>query len=252
MKQTTPPLPGLSPVNGKTVTARSTADRCPRTRGSWRCGRWSGGSMSPAARGLRRDPRDPTRTVHSVADIVRFRMLMIAAGYEDGIAPTRCAPTRCSRWRWSGCRAGATCAPSPPSAGSRACPTGGCCCGWRAPWSGSIAPPSRRFRSGSRSTSTTPSTPSMAASGCACSTPTTTSTVGAGVVFDGAGRFVPGVMRRPASKREPHLRRRSRVPSHWPRVEILLRATATIARRRCPTLSARKARASSSACRPPA
>jgi hypothetical protein len=31
------------------------------------------------------DPRDPTRTVHSVADILRFRMMMITAGYEDGI-----------------------------------------------------------------------------------------------------------------------------------------------------------------------
>ncbi|PJN94366.1 hypothetical protein CNY89_14950, partial [Amaricoccus sp. HAR-UPW-R2A-40] len=31
------------------------------------------------------DPRDPTRTVHSVADILRFRMLMMASGYEDGI-----------------------------------------------------------------------------------------------------------------------------------------------------------------------
>jgi len=31
------------------------------------------------------DPRDPTRTQHSIADILRFRMLMIAAGYEDGI-----------------------------------------------------------------------------------------------------------------------------------------------------------------------
>ena len=31
------------------------------------------------------DPRDPARSQHSVADIVRFRMLMIAAGYEDGI-----------------------------------------------------------------------------------------------------------------------------------------------------------------------
>ncbi|MEF2554637.1 transposase, partial [Aurantimonas sp. A2-1-M11] len=30
------------------------------------------------------DPRDPARTLHSAADILRFRMLMIA-GYEDGI-----------------------------------------------------------------------------------------------------------------------------------------------------------------------
>ena len=31
------------------------------------------------------DPREPMRTVHTVADIVRFRRLMIAAGDEDGI-----------------------------------------------------------------------------------------------------------------------------------------------------------------------
>ena len=31
------------------------------------------------------DPRDPTRTLHSIADILRFRMLIIAAGSEDGI-----------------------------------------------------------------------------------------------------------------------------------------------------------------------
>ena len=86
MKQTTPPLPGLSPVNGKTVTAR-----------------FDGGSLSSDAglvslREVERrldvagrlaacvdDPRDPTRTIHSVADILRFRMLMIAAGHEDGI-----------------------------------------------------------------------------------------------------------------------------------------------------------------------
>ena len=30
------------------------------------------------------DPRDPDSTVHTLADIVRFRLLMIAAGYEDG------------------------------------------------------------------------------------------------------------------------------------------------------------------------
>ena len=86
MFETTPPLPGLSPVNGKAVTAR-----------------FDGGTLSSDAglvtlREVERrldvagrlaacvdDPRDPTRTVHSVTDILRFRMLMIAAGYEDGI-----------------------------------------------------------------------------------------------------------------------------------------------------------------------
>lgn len=31
------------------------------------------------------NPRDPARTLHSVADILRFRLLLIAVGYEDGI-----------------------------------------------------------------------------------------------------------------------------------------------------------------------
>jgi len=84
--ETTPPLPNLSPVNGKAVTAG-----------------FDGGSLSadaglPALREVERrldaagrlaacvyDPRDPNRTLHSVADILRFRMMMIAAGYEDGI-----------------------------------------------------------------------------------------------------------------------------------------------------------------------
>jgi Transposase DDE domain group 1 len=86
MTEATPPLPSLSPVNGKAVTA---------------C--FDGGSLSSdagllALREVERrldvagrlaacvdDPRDPARTRHSVADILRFRMLMIAAGYEDGI-----------------------------------------------------------------------------------------------------------------------------------------------------------------------
>jgi Transposase DDE domain group 1 len=86
MDETTPLLPGLSPVGGKAVAAR-----------------FDGGALSSDAGllGLREverrldlggrlaacieDPRDPTRTQHSVADILRFRMLMIAAGYEDGI-----------------------------------------------------------------------------------------------------------------------------------------------------------------------
>jgi len=80
------PLPGLSPVNGKALSAR-----------------FDGGALSSdtgllALREVERrldvagrlatsidDPRDPTRTMHSVADILRFRLLLIAAGYEDGI-----------------------------------------------------------------------------------------------------------------------------------------------------------------------
>src|SRR3978361_2527912 len=31
-----------------------------------------------------RDPRDPSRVIHGLEEIIRMRMLMIAAGYEDG------------------------------------------------------------------------------------------------------------------------------------------------------------------------
>jgi hypothetical protein len=80
MKQTTPPQPGLSPVNGKTVSARFDGGSLPSDAGLV--------SLREVERRLAAcidDPRDPTRTIHSVANILRFRMLMIAAGYEDGI-----------------------------------------------------------------------------------------------------------------------------------------------------------------------
>ena len=83
--QTTPPLPGLSPVQGKPIIAR-----------------FDGGALSSdggllalreveerlgVARRLAAcidDPRAPDRIQHSLSDMLRFRLLMIAAGYEDG------------------------------------------------------------------------------------------------------------------------------------------------------------------------
>jgi Transposase DDE domain group 1 len=79
------PLAGLSPVGGKAVVAR-----------------FDGGLLSSdggvlALREVERrlgvaerlaacltDPRAPAQITHSLADIVRFRLLLIAAGYEDG------------------------------------------------------------------------------------------------------------------------------------------------------------------------
>src|SRR4030081_2276340 len=78
-------LPGLSPVQGKAVVAR-----------------FDGGGLSSeggllALREIERrlgvadrlanclgDPRAPERGVHRLAEIIRFRLLMLAAGYEDG------------------------------------------------------------------------------------------------------------------------------------------------------------------------
>jgi Transposase DDE domain group 1 len=85
MVDSTLPLPGRSPVTGKEVVAR-----------------FDGGSLSSDGgvlilreieRRLRvaerlaaciADPRDPARTVHRLAEIIRFRLLAIAAGYADG------------------------------------------------------------------------------------------------------------------------------------------------------------------------
>jgi hypothetical protein len=79
------PLPGLSPVAGKPIIAR-----------------FDGGSLSSdggllalrevevrlgVARRLAAcidDPRMPERIQHGLAEMLRFRLLMIAAGYEDG------------------------------------------------------------------------------------------------------------------------------------------------------------------------
>ncbi len=85
MDDPTLPLPGLSPVAGRSVKA---------------C--FDGGSLSSdagvlvlreiesrlgVAERLARciaDPRNPDLITHSLADLIRFRMMMIAAGYEDG------------------------------------------------------------------------------------------------------------------------------------------------------------------------
>lgn len=90
MVDPTPPLPGLSPVAGKAVVARFDGGRLSSDGGLL--------VLREIERRLRvaerlaaclDDPRDPDRSVHTVADIIRFRLLMIAAGYEDGNDATR-------------------------------------------------------------------------------------------------------------------------------------------------------------------
>lgn len=85
MVDPTLPLPGLSSVAGKPVIGRFDGGRLSS----------GGGLLVPreVERRLRvaerlaaciEYPRDPTRTVHTLADIIGFRLLAIAAGYEDG------------------------------------------------------------------------------------------------------------------------------------------------------------------------
>ena len=81
----TPALPGLSPVCGKSIVARFDGGQLSSDGGilalreiEQRLG------VADRLAACVADPRDPDRVRHSVADIIRFRMLMIAAGYEDG------------------------------------------------------------------------------------------------------------------------------------------------------------------------
>ncbi|MBL8668795.1 MAG: IS1380 family transposase [Rhodospirillales bacterium] len=85
MVDSTLPLPGLSPVAGKEIVAAFDGGRL-SSDGGLLVLREIEQRLEVADRlaACIDDPRDPGSTVHSLADIIRFRMLMIAAGYEDG------------------------------------------------------------------------------------------------------------------------------------------------------------------------
>jgi hypothetical protein len=79
------PLPGLSPVCGKKVVARFDGGELSSDGGvlvlrevEQRLG------IADRLAACIEDPRAPEQITHSLADIIRFRLLMIAAGYEDG------------------------------------------------------------------------------------------------------------------------------------------------------------------------
>ncbi len=83
--ESTPILPGLSPIFGKSIVARFDTDHlC--SDGGLLVLREVESRLRIAGRlaACLDDPRDPNRITHSLDDIIRFRMLMIAAGYEDG------------------------------------------------------------------------------------------------------------------------------------------------------------------------
>jgi hypothetical protein len=80
------PLPGLSPVSGKRVEVKFDGGLLSSDGGVL--------ALREVEQRLRAadrlaaclvDPRAPDQITHSFADIIRFRLLMIAAGYEDGI-----------------------------------------------------------------------------------------------------------------------------------------------------------------------
>jgi Transposase DDE domain group 1 len=83
--ETTAALPGLSPVADKPIIAAFDAEGFSASGGlltlreiEQRLG------LAPRLATPIADPREPTQVVHPTEEIIRFRMLMIAAGYEDG------------------------------------------------------------------------------------------------------------------------------------------------------------------------
>src|SRR4051794_2581416 len=81
----TAPLPGLSPVADKAIMATFDSKGFSAHGGLLTLGEIER-RIGIAARlaGCIADPRAPQQVTHQIEEIVRFRMLMIAAGYEDG------------------------------------------------------------------------------------------------------------------------------------------------------------------------
>jgi amidase len=78
----TPFLPGLSPVQGKAVVARFDGGRLSSEGACWRCAKSSTGWAWRTDWRTAWWTRARRSIVHRLAEIIRFRMLMIAAGYE--------------------------------------------------------------------------------------------------------------------------------------------------------------------------
>jgi hypothetical protein len=79
------PLPGLSPVTGKPIIAHFDVGALSSDGGLMALREIEEhlGIARRLAAGID-DPRAPDRIRHSLADMLRFRLLMITAGYEDG------------------------------------------------------------------------------------------------------------------------------------------------------------------------
>src|SRR6202035_5781875 len=79
------PLPGLSPVAGKNVVVKFDGGRLSSDGGILTL-REIEGRLRIAERmaSCIEGPRASSHVTHTLADIIRFRLLMIAAGYEDG------------------------------------------------------------------------------------------------------------------------------------------------------------------------
>src|ERR1700704_2713232 len=85
MINSTLPLPGLSPVSGKSVVATFDGGLLSSDGGVLMLHEVEQRlRIADRFAGCIEDQRAPDQITHALADIIRFRLLMIAAGYEDG------------------------------------------------------------------------------------------------------------------------------------------------------------------------
>lgn len=85
MAEDTVTLPGLSPVGSKPLQVAFDGGRLSSDFGVILLGDIDRHlKISERLASCLTDPRDPSRVVHGVAEMIRFRALMIAAGYPDG------------------------------------------------------------------------------------------------------------------------------------------------------------------------
>ena len=98
------PLPGLSPVGGKLVVARFDGG-CLSSDAGVLVLREIEQRLRVAERlaGCIDDPRAQAQVVHGLAEMIRFRMLMIASGYEDGNDATAMRSDPAFSWRRTFC-----------------------------------------------------------------------------------------------------------------------------------------------------
>ncbi|MBP2304586.1 hypothetical protein J2849_000957 [Azospirillum melinis] len=124
MTESTGVLTGLSPVAGKLVHAAFDGGRLTSDAGvlllaeiDRRLG------VCERLADCIEETRAPERIQHTLAEMIRFRALLIAAGYADANNCDALRSDPAFRWRSAGCRrAGVTSARSRPSAGWRTCP----------------------------------------------------------------------------------------------------------------------------------
>ena len=84
MNETTPYLPGLSPVAGKELHARFDGGRLSSDGGVLLLREIENGlGLAGRLSSCMKDARDPQSTTHTQADMIRARMFAIACGYED-------------------------------------------------------------------------------------------------------------------------------------------------------------------------